>query len=84
MCFTKPKAERPIEVTLLGIVTVVKPVQPSKAHIPIEVTLLGIVTVVKPVQPSKAERPIEVTLLGIVTEVLVPIYAFNTVFVLSA
>ena len=37
------KAETPIEVTELGIVTEVKPMQPYKAPLPIEVTELGIV-----------------------------------------
>ena len=41
-------------VTLLGIVTEVKPLQPEKADSPILVTLLGIVTEVKLVQPEKA------------------------------
>ena len=35
----------PIEVTELGMVTEVKPVQPSKADQPISVTELGMVTV---------------------------------------
>ena len=56
-------------VTLLGIVTEVKPVQPEKALIPMLVTLLGIVTEVKPVQPEKALIPMLVTLLGISIEV---------------
>ena len=37
-------------VTLLGIVTDVKPLQPSKAELPMLVTLLGMVTDVKPLQ----------------------------------
>ena len=37
-------------VTLLGIVTEVKPEQPEKAKFPMLVTLLGIVTEVKPEQ----------------------------------
>ena len=37
-------------VTLLGIVTEVKPLQPQKASLPMLVTLLGIVTEVKPLQ----------------------------------
>ncbi len=41
-------------VTLLGIVTEVKPLQPRKALYPMLVTLLGIVTEVKPLQPEKA------------------------------
>jgi hypothetical protein len=38
-------------VTLLGIVTLVRPVQPENAEDPMLVTLLGIVTLVRPVQP---------------------------------
>ena len=41
-------------VTLLGIVTEVRPVQPPKATLPMPVTLLGIVTEVRPVQPENA------------------------------
>ena len=41
------KALPPILVTLLGMVTEVKEVQPSKAQLPILVTLLGMVTEVK-------------------------------------
>jgi hypothetical protein len=41
-------------VTLLGIVTEVKLLQPEKAPFPMFVTLLGIVTEVKPLQPEKA------------------------------
>ena len=44
------KAYLPIEVTLEGIVTLVKPLQPRKADSPIEVTLEGRVTLVKPLQ----------------------------------
>ena len=53
-------------VTLLGIVTEVKPLQLSKASLPIEVTLLGMGTEVRPLHPEKAASPIEVTLLGMV------------------
>ena len=41
-------------VTLLGIVTEVKPLQPEKALLPMLVTLLGIVTEVKLLQPENA------------------------------
>ena len=41
-------------VTLLGIVTLVKPLQKAKATFPMLVTLLGIVMLVKPSQPRKA------------------------------
>ena len=49
-------------VTLLGIVTEVRPVQPKKALSLRDVTLLGIFTVVSPVHPLNAELPISVTL----------------------
>ena len=45
------KAELPMEVTELGIVTDDKLLQPLKASTPIEVTELGIVTDVNPVNP---------------------------------
>ena len=41
-------------VTLLGNVSSVKPLQPSKALSPMLVTLLGNVISVMPVQPMKA------------------------------
>jgi len=41
-------------VTLFGIVTLVRPVQPEKAAIPMLVTLFGMVTLVRPLQPEKA------------------------------
>ena len=55
-------------VTLLGMVTEIRPRHLSKVLLPILVTPLGIVTEVRPL-PAKAETPILVTLLGIVTEV---------------
>ena len=63
------KASFPMLVTLSGIVTDVRPVQPEKAAYPTLVTLSGIVTDVRPVQPEKALFPILVTLSGIVTDV---------------
>ena len=54
----------PIEVTLSGIVILVKP-QLLNANSPIEVTLFGIVTLVKSKQLSNADSPIVVTILGI-------------------
>ncbi len=49
-------------VTLLGIVTEVKPEQAEKAELPILVTLLGIVIVVKLLHPRNALSPMLVTL----------------------
>ncbi len=39
-------------VTLLGIVTLVSPLQPENAPLPMFVTLFGIVTLVRPLQPQ--------------------------------
>ena len=57
-----------MDLTLLGMVTDVNPLQLRKADLPIDVTLLGMATDFNPLQPSKDE-PIDVTLLGMVTEV---------------
>jgi len=43
-----------MDVTLLGMVTEVRPVQLEKAHSPIDVTLLGMVTEVRPLQSWNA------------------------------
>ena len=48
------KAQIPIELTELGIVTVVSPEQPKNAACSLVVTELGIVKDVSPVQLSKA------------------------------
>ena len=48
-------------VTLVGIVTVVSPLQPENAYSPMLVTLDGIVTDVSPLQPENAEDPMLVT-----------------------
>ena len=56
----------PILNTLLGIVIVVRPVQPAKAFSSMVVTLLGIVIDVNPVQFLKALFAIQVTPFGIV------------------
>ena len=53
-------------VTLLGIVTEVRPEQPENALLPMLVTLLGIVTEVRPEQPENALLPMFVTLFGII------------------
>ena len=55
------KAEFPILVTELGIVTDVKLWQSKKAASPILVTELGIVTDVKPLQLEKADPSISLT-----------------------
>ena len=56
-------------VTLSGMVTEVRPMQPPKAELPMLVTPLPMVTEVRPVQPEKAESPMLVTLSGMLTEV---------------
>ena len=48
-------------VTLSGIVTLVKLLQPEKAELPMRVTLSGIVTLVRLVQSLKAYAPMLVT-----------------------
>jgi len=48
-------------VTLGGIVTLVKPLQPENAWLPMYVMLDGIVTLVKPLQPENAKSPMDVT-----------------------
>jgi hypothetical protein len=53
--FVQPlKAELPIEVTELPMVTEVRPMQEEKALLPIVFTELGIVTEERPLQPLKA------------------------------
>ena len=54
-------------VTLLGMVTLVRLVQPENAQSPMLVTLLGMVTLVRLVQSANAQSPMLVTLLGMVT-----------------
>ena len=60
------KARFPIVCTPLGIVTLVRLVQPLKAHFSMEVTLL-IVTLARLVQPTKVLFRIVCTPFGIVT-----------------
>ena len=56
-----------MDLTLLGIVRLVNPLQPANAWSPMDVTLLPIVTLVNPEQYRNALWTIPVTLLGIVT-----------------
>ena len=58
-----------MEITELGIITLVNPLQPLNAYSPIWVTELGIVMLVKLLQPRNASEPMKVTKLGNVTEV---------------
>jgi galactitol-specific phosphotransferase system IIC component len=62
------KAELPIEVTLSGILKVVKFLQPEKVPSLIIVRFSGILMEVKEVQPYNAELPIYVTFSGIFME----------------
>jgi hypothetical protein len=52
-------------VTLLGIITEVKPVQPLKADLPMLVTLFGIDIDIKPTQPRNASSCIDSIPIGI-------------------
>ena len=49
-------------VTLSGIVTLVRPLQPLNAQSPMLVTLSGIVTPVSPLQSKNAWSPMRVTM----------------------
>ena len=70
-------------VTLLEIVTEVKPEQPEKAPVSMLVTLLGMVTEVKPEQPLKAEEPMLVTLLGIIVDLQPAIRVLDEVLIIA-
>src|SRR6266436_4558678 len=59
-------ATSPMLVTLLGMVTLVRPV-PENATAPMFVTLLGIFTLVRLGQSKNVSSPMLVTLVGIVT-----------------
>ena len=54
----------PMLVTLLPMVTLVRPVQSRNAFAPMLVTLSGMVTLVRPVQLANALYPMLVTLIG--------------------
>ena len=56
-------------VTPVGMVTLVRPLQPKNAQYPMLVTPVGMVTLVKPLQPKNALSPMVMTLLGITKEV---------------
>ena len=56
----------PIEVTLLGMVTLVSLVQPENVSSAIEATLSGMVTLVR-LHPENAPAPMLTTLSGIAT-----------------
>ena len=68
--FSTPlKAGLAMLVTLLGMVILIKPVQPEKARLPMLVTPFGISMLVRLKQLKKAPSPMLVTLFGIVIEV---------------
>ena len=50
-----------MDVTELGIVIEVRPLQPLKVQFPIDVTELGMVMEVRPLQPEKALSSMDVT-----------------------
>ena len=74
------KVPNSILVTELGIVTLVRLVQPSNALHPILVTESGIVTLVMLLQPLKALYPIFVTESGIEMQVPFPLYFIRQPF----
>ena len=52
----------------MGMVTLVRPLQPRNAELPIEVTELGIIVFLHPlINVFVADQPISVTELGMVT-----------------
>ena len=57
-------AHIPIDVTLSGMMRLVKLVQPENAQSSIDVTVSGMVTLVKLVQSRNAALPIDVTPAG--------------------
>jgi hypothetical protein len=63
------KAQSPIFVTLLGIVTFIRG-HFANASVPIRVTLLGMEIAVIDVQFSNADSPMDVMVLGSATEVI--------------
>ena len=67
-----------MEVTLSGMVTEVRPLQPEKARSPMEVTLLGIITEVRPLQDWKAYWPMVVTLSVMVIFVIEEVLPLNS------
>jgi hypothetical protein len=74
-------------VTLLGIVTLVRPVQPVNALSPMLVTLLGIVTLVRRNWPWNALSPMRVTgwpltAAGITNSLAEPVYFIIEIWLL--
>ena len=74
-----PSNAQPMLVTLSGIVTLVRLVQPMNAASPMLVTLLGIVTLARLVHDKNAKAPMLVTgrpliVLGMVTAPPGPVY----------
>ena len=63
------KACSPIEVTLLGMVMDVSPLQLLKAPSPMETMLLGMFIDLRLLQSEKAQFPMDITLLGIFIDV---------------
>ena len=61
-----PNASSQMEVTELGMVTLVSPLQPASIPSLMESRKLGIVTLIRLVQSQNAQSPIVVTELGMV------------------
>ena len=55
-----------MDVTLLGIVMDVRPLQSLNARLPIEVKSFGMAIEVRREHPENASSPIDVTLLGMI------------------
>ena len=70
-------------VTELGMVTVVKPLQPKNAASPMAVTELGMVTLVKSLQRLNADSPMEVMEMGIIVFLQPVIKVFEAVSMIA-
>ena len=62
-------ASNPILVTLSGIITDVRPLQPENVLSQMNITPFGIVTDIRLLQSRNASSPMRVTLSGIVTDI---------------
>jgi hypothetical protein len=71
------KAELPMLVTLLPMVTEVRLLQPEKAELPMLVTLFGMMKELRFVQLVNAHFPMYVTLFSMVTFVMNSRYAHH-------
>ena len=69
-----------MEVTLFGMLMLVKLLHPQNASAPMDVTLSGMLMLVKLLQLQNAYSPMDVTLSGITTFLLLPVYFSSTPF----